>query len=256
MQHCTLLKGVMPRSKNHPVYTAIAPFYNGIMEHVDYRGWGEYLSRVLKPFVKKSGVLLELASGTGKLIKYLKVKHTLYIQSDLSFPMLAESPHKNNRLNFDMREIPLKENSIDVSICTFDALNYILNKRMMKKTFSGIYRMTAPGGLFVFDVALEANSYEYQKSGTRAIFGEDGLCEQYTEYNDRTKIHTNKFRVIDLDGNTRWETHRQRIYPVSFFAELSVQTGFEIVSAFDAFTERPLRAKSLRAQFIVRKPYA
>src|SRR4051812_7616022 len=45
-------------------YKVIAPFYDWIMAHVDYDGWGRYLARLWNKFGSEPVSILELAAGT------------------------------------------------------------------------------------------------------------------------------------------------------------------------------------------------
>ena len=239
------------------------------MRNVDYDAWSEYLVSILKPHIsltqkkdrEQSTIrVLELAAGEGSLaecmIKRLNIinKNTDYFVSDLSANMIKRCNRSFNRLCFDMRDIPIKENStFDIIIMAFDSINYLLTQKDLQKMFNEVSKIMKIDGVFTFDVSLETNSLEICHPFTSEISIKGLTYKHKSDYNSFTRIHTNTFIITDLDGNKKKEIHKQKVFYFEDYFKVIEKTDLYVSECYDFFTQKEPNIKSKRIQFIVRK---
>ena len=86
---------------------------------------------------------------------------------DLSYDMLKVAQQK-----FDTSKFPISlwqgnmisfrlRHSVDIVICLYDSINYLLNLVEWKKLFDCVYDVLCDSGLFIFDICTEKNSKKH-----------------------------------------------------------------------------------------------
>src|SRR4051794_38940064 len=109
-------------------YRTIAPFYDWIMAHVDYDGWGRYLGRLWRKYGKDPKNILELGAGTCPFARrdvFPASSNVFY--TDLSPFMLAQAHDTNAhaRVAANAMALPFKSR-FDLCLMVYDALNYLV----------------------------------------------------------------------------------------------------------------------------------
>ncbi len=103
------------------------------------------------------GDWLDMCTGTGEIAIYLSKlapPGTKIHAADFSPAMVAEAKKKPEakNINFvssDIKSLPFSDNSFDLITMSFATRNINLNKEVLIKSFSELYRVLKPGGLFV-----------------------------------------------------------------------------------------------------------
>ncbi|MEO7523675.1 MAG: methyltransferase domain-containing protein [Ferruginibacter sp.] len=140
-------------------------------------------------------VLLEIASGTGRVTRHLRKRippSAKLIASDINEDMLAVAKKKLSHLDIDWKKIdaqqlPFSDNSIDLVVCCFGYM-FVPDK---PKAFAEAYRVLKPGGVFLFTTwdKLENNAASYTSRSIAKKYLEEPLPESYnlaTSMNDET----------------------------------------------------------------------
>ena len=110
-------------------YSAIASVYDGMMEHVDYAAWADYIERIFAFHHKHVSTICELACGTGSLAIELARKGFVLHCSDLSPDMVRLATEKQIKagvlIDFSVHDMSTfsSEQPFDVVICLYDSLN-------------------------------------------------------------------------------------------------------------------------------------
>lgn len=233
-------------------YEKIFELYSYLMSKVDYKDWSEYIFNIHKYCEVKGDKVLDLGAGNGKIAHYLSAKIKDITISDKSFYMLKSAPVDFAKICCDMTKLPFKI-KYNFIYSTFDCVNYILSEDELIQFFRGINFVLDDNGVFTFDVSLEKNSlrnaYEFNRNGRYK-----GMkFEQTSTYNEKTKLHKNRFSLTSPDGSHFEEIHSQKIYDFLTYFDLIDQCGLYVSDCFDAFTFDDANPDSERAQFIVRK---
>jgi SAM-dependent methyltransferase len=111
------------------------------------------LQQLIKTYHPGAQTVLELACGTGTVLKQLAKKYEVY-GLDISSGMLKRAKAKVPKGKFslqDMRTFAF-ERTFDIIYCVFDSINHVVHFSDWKKVFSRACKHLAPGGVFIFDM--------------------------------------------------------------------------------------------------------
>lgn len=120
-----------------------------------YTRYAAFIKKMVKKYQLDNVRLLDIACGTGRLIKALQSnKAASKIEGiDNSAHMLVIARKRNREITFhnqDMTE--LRTNTMyDVITCTFDSVNYLTDLKQLKKFFTNTIDHLNNDGLLIFD---------------------------------------------------------------------------------------------------------
>ncbi len=139
------------------LYRKLAKYYDIIYSDTFERFHKNYANFVLeawRKFCTSSGrELLEVACGTGELMKMLKTLGFDVSGLDVNEEMIKIA-RKKIRARFyvaNMRDFSL-DKSFDVVVCAFTSMNYNLNRKELEKTLKNFYKHLKRGGIVIFDM--------------------------------------------------------------------------------------------------------
>lgn len=233
-------------------YSRLSLIYNDLVRHVDYHGWAVYILKLIEKFDVRTGRVLELASGTGKLFPKLGFVNGRGIMSDLSFNMLDQASSKYPKVCCDMTRIPFKT-GFDLVFSCFDSVNHLSDTDQLAVHFQEVTRVLTPGGWFFFDMVTERNSRAYLSTYSKKRKAGTLSYSQASQYDENSKIHYNKFKITESGKEPVVEENREYIYNDEEMDHILRNSGLEIVAKFDSFTFDPVEDDSYRIQYITRK---
>ncbi len=154
-------------------YERLAPVYDRFTDSYDHDGWVDRLEELARRHGLRGRRLLDVACGTGKSFVPLARRGYDVWACDLSPAMVALARHATKAVAparvivADMRQLP-ELGAFDLVTCLDDAVNYLLDDDELLAAFTGVARLLAPGGLYLFD----ANSLSTYRDGftSRATF--------------------------------------------------------------------------------------
>jgi len=239
-------------------YSSLADCYDVFMHDVDYDAWAGYLGKWLADRKR----VLDCACGTGAITVRLKSLGYDVTGLDVSADMLRVAQRKTfdqglkmTYIQQDMRKIQLHHLQ-DAVVCACDGVNYLSNKKDVKKYFDAVYQILKPGGIFLFDIS---SCYKLKHVLDGTTFGEDlidfaYLCRNlHDPQSGLTEMELTVFvRREDMYECFR-ERHIQRAYKEKELMQLLAECGFSDIAAYDAFTEDPVKEDSQRIQFVAYK---
>lgn len=147
-------------------YSKFSQVYDRIMSNVPYSEWVNFtleLYRSLNTNGCSRPRILDLGCGTGTAAYIFADYPCSVVGVDISEDMLTQASVKASSrdegkcpefLRVDIRELPFK-GSFDLAVCYCDGINHLIEPDDVRRTFAGVYRALAPGGLFVFDTNSE-----------------------------------------------------------------------------------------------------
>ncbi|MFC1717236.1 class I SAM-dependent DNA methyltransferase [Candidatus Poribacteria bacterium] len=228
-----------------PPYTSFAAAYDKMMENVDYVRWADYVDKLFAHYNLRPRRVLDMACGTGSTAILLAEKGYLMSGSDRAMEMLLSARDKAEKKGIplqlwqqDMRDLAVSQ-PYDAVLCLYDSINYITTEEEMKQVFTRVSEALGPKGVFIFDVTTE---YNIVKHFDRQTFAESNEYFSYIWRN--LYFHKEKLCKTVLtfflreDGDYRKyeEFHVQKIYSVAQIRKLLDQTGYNLLSSFDAFS--------------------
>ena len=77
--------------------------------------------------------------------------------------MIRIARERSPDIHYDVADMTTyrPEKSFDLVTCTGDALNHIPLLTDVEKIFQNVYRYTAPGGYFIFDILLKISASSF-----------------------------------------------------------------------------------------------
>ncbi len=247
-------------------YSGFAEVYDLFMDNVPYEDWSRALTKILKKYGIKDGLVLELGCGTGKMTRLLAKAGYDMIGVDSSEEMLGiarereEGQEKTDAdilyLHQDMRQFELYGTvGAVISIC--DSMNYITEEEDLLAIFKLVNNYLDPGGIFLFDLNT---IYKYKE-----VLGETTICENREEgsfiwdnyYDEEEQINEYDLTLFIKEEDGRYrkyeETHFQRGYDLETIKDLIEQAGLEWVACYEAFAEEVPKEDCERIYVIARE---
>lgn len=221
-------------------YTELPEFYDFLGSHPDYDGYAEaILDSYSRIGAKESGLVLDLACGTGKLTAALLQKGADVIGTDLSPEMLNIARENCAKKGFfplllmqDMRKLDLY-GTVDVAVCATNSLNYLESGEDLMKVFALVHNFLTPSGLFFFDV----NSlYKFEKlygDNAYVFEGNGGYCVWQNDYKKSRKECEMLLTIFKKEKNglysRREEEQKQKYFSPDFIKKTLKKAGFELI---------------------------
>lgn len=233
-------------------YKKISLIYNDLVRHVDYTGWARYILKLIKLYKIRTGRVLELASGTGRLFPHLKIAPANSILTDISYNMLDQASSKYPKVCCNMTGLPFKGN-FDLIISCFDSVNHLSDMTRLAANFNEVSRVLDAGGYFLFDIVTEENSKAYLSSYSKTRSSGNLKYSQASAYDESTRTHFNKFMITEAGNPATSEENREYIYTEEEIEMILFSSGLEVVAKYDSFNFDPVTEKSFRIQYITRK---
>ncbi len=133
-------------------YDIYSLFYDQAM--TDYQWCENFLHRMIDTRVKASPAVLELGTGTGRILELIKDDFSYSAGLDISEPMLKHARQRlpdSHLYKQDMRDFEISKR-FDLILCLFDSINHLETFEGWEKTFRQVEKHLAPEGIYIFDM--------------------------------------------------------------------------------------------------------
>ncbi len=214
-------------------YTALAPYYDRLMDDVNYQSWIKYVKQICALFHKKPQSILDLGCGTGSPMLYLLKEGYNVIGIDASLDMLKVA---KNKLNIYKPILLLSEfqnffikTKVDLTLSLFDSLNNLVGEDELLRTFSNVAKCLTEGGIFMFDMNT---IYGLSLMNASSTFTKEsnGIYSIWKSQFDKPKSLTTLRITLFVSNNGQYkridETHVERGYSFSKIRQLLKRNGF------------------------------
>lgn len=215
-------------------YGFFADRYDRYMAHVDYDKWYTLLSGWLNTYGNKNGKrVLELACGTAAIAsRFVQAGYDVYA-CDLSPQMLENADKRELKPKLYQASLtsPIPYNDLDLVICVFDSINYLLHDQELLTCFKQVSQALSETGLFIFDISTLLNSMENFSEVCSVSREQDSLIvhEAYYEPGKRRQIsRLELFKECGAGYSHQSELHTQRVYLAKDLQELISQSGLRL----------------------------
>ncbi len=175
---------------------------------------------------------MDLGCGTGILCEILHKNGILASGMDFSSGMIAIARESCPSVPYEVADMITfcPNTEFDLVTCTGDALNHIQALSDVERIFQNVYRYTAPGGYFIFDI-LNQNEVS-----TSEPFEMD-FSETIRVWFQMTQPEANqvnlKIRVFDHGQLAFEENIRETIHDPAAICRLLEQAGFTVRKCAD-----------------------
>ena len=257
-------------------FTALAPHYDELMQVVPYPAWAEYIQLLFGIAEAKPHSILDCACGTGNVSFALASLGYEVTGVDISAGMIEAAQTKvqsitidSTRLNArrgstpstprfiqgDLSDFDLNE-KFDAATCLYDSFNYILEPEILQAAFGRIASHMRSGGIFIFDLntpwAFEANLFTQRNFDPKKNLH----YEWHSRFNPLTRICEVTMQFTRRNSNDTQqfsEVHRERAYEREEVNEMLMQSGWNLLKTYDAYTLNQPHDRSERWYFLARR---
>ena len=230
-------------------YDAIAHVYDKLNEQIDYKRWADFIEAAFERFLHtRPEIVLDLACGTGTMTRELASRGYDMIGVDGSADMLSEAYMKGADgilyLKQDMREFELY-GTVGATVCCLDSINYLLDEKDVKTTFSLVHNYLDPDGLFLFDVnspykfenIYADNAYILEDEMTDANTGDKysvycGWQNYYDKESGICDFYLTLFEELDGKYMRSDEQQKERCYTLETLKSILTDCGFEFLGVY------------------------
>lgn len=231
-------------------FDGLAQYYDEIMEHVDYGRW-EFIAAALSELLPRHFRHVDVACGTGLLVRRLRERGWRSIGIDFSPAMVQASRRESSRNLFavaDMRALPLARNAHCIT-CLFDSVNFLLDLDQVRRALREFHEALVDGGWLYFDIVTERMIIEHF-AGRR-----------WTEYNGQFETawqsdydHSGNITDTIIRVNTGPACIlRERVYDTAEIEQAVTDAGFWLLTVADAESWKAPRRRSTRVDFVAMK---
>ncbi len=224
-------------------YQALAKYYDAFTDDVPYEAWLQFFEKIFYKEGLQPKTVLDLACGTGSMLRVLDQKGYDTIGVDGSVEMLMMAREKTYRtmplfLHQTMENLDLF-GTVDACLCCLDSVNYITSYETLKRVFRKVELFLEPGGIFIFDVNTEGKfrriDGECYVRETEEVF-----CVWQTELQDRLCFYDfDLFIKEEKHWRRQCETHRERMYSIEELNKALEDAGFIGIQIYPELSMEP-----------------
>jgi len=232
-------------------YQTFARFYDAVQG--DRAEHAAYLRGLIEKHQPQSRTVLELACGTGSILKQLQPRYDV-TGIDLSEPMLAVAAEKLpgvRLIHGDMTRVALGE-SFDVVLCSYDSINHLLDFGHWEAVFDRAREHVGEEGLFIFDINTEIRLAALAAQPASPHWFGDGDLLLLDVRDAGHGVVIWDIRIFERVEGSTYRLHDEGIAEVSFPAEqvtASLRNRFSRIRVYDERRTRPT-SRSERLHFV------
>ncbi len=243
-------------------YVDFASVYDRLTENADYDGIAAAIIGLLKERGIESGLVLDVACGTGQLLTRLIRGGYDLIGVDGSVEMLGKAQEKliaaGQKALLLCQEMTALDlyGTVRAALCTLDSLNHLPDTKSLKRTFERLKLFVEPDGVLIFDVNTPYKHKKILADNTFVYDYDDLFCVWQNSTDDalKTEITLDVF-VQEKKGCFKrfTEEFSERAFSDDELFLALEQSSFEILGLFDGYTGRPLCGTSQRAVYFAKR---
>lgn len=236
-------------------YGDLAFIYDALMYDIPYEDWAKFIFKNLN----NANNIVELGCGTGNMTKFLAKKYDV-TALDISEEMLDSARQKLLKegisaqlIQGDMCNFSLHK-KVDGAVCVCDGINYLITPEKVKQAFLSVYNNLKAGGGFIFDIS---SRFKLMSMGDQ-LYSEDNDDATYIWRNkvENDLINMDITFFVPKDDETYFrfdEQHTQRIHGIEEIIQWLKESGFNIISITENYTDSNIQEDTLRVTFCAEK---
>jgi ubiquinone/menaquinone biosynthesis C-methylase UbiE len=242
------------------IYKDIAPYYDRLMDDVDYKAWIAYIKNIctLKKCEPKS--VLDLGCGTGMPALLLLNDGCSVIGIDGSPEMLGIAQKRLAQYDPPLIQSSFEgfyiNQKVDLALSLFDSLNNLIDEGSLQRAFDRVAQCVRKRGLFLFDMNTiyglrhmdERDMYTKESRGVYSIWK--------SRFDRRRSLITLSVTLFASENGLYRrieETHLERGYPLSTLKQLLLQSGFGKITFYEHLTFRSAGPRTNRVMVVATK---
>ena len=206
-------------------------------------GWNYYpevFGQQLLVWLRRRGLApktcLDLGCGTGILCEILHGSGIAASGMDFSAGMIDIARQGSPDISYEVADMITycPDRQFDLVTCTGDALNHIGAFEDIRRIFRNVYRYTAPGGYFIFDIL---NEHEVSTTEPFEMDFTETVRVWFQMTRPAEKEVNLKVRVFERGQLQFEENIRETVHDPQVICDLLRQCGFVVESCADRLLE-------------------
>lgn len=242
-------------------YNAFASVYDVLTQNVNYAQRAEDICSLFCRYGKKSGILLDVACGTGSFSEAFARRGYDVIGIDASEEMLMEAQRKMYEkglpilyLQQDMRSLDLY-GTVDCATCLLDGVNHLPTVTDVEQALFSIGFFMEKDGIFIFDVNTTYKQEKILADNTFVYDLDEVYCvwqNQFVPEDSRTDMRLDLF--FPENGCYRRETEEfsEWYYSDAVLTKALQKANFELLERLPERAETTPEGE-MRLYYVCRK---
>jgi SAM-dependent methyltransferase len=158
----------------------------------------------------------------------------------------------------DARHLPFKK-QYDCILFLYDGINYFDSIDNYEKFFHQAAQCLKPGGLLLFDITTEYNSFQHFYDYLDFDEFSDCSVVRHSYYDEITTTQHNNFTIFTIDKKNPnlykkyIEKHEQKVLPPQLIEETIPNSLYKILGIWDEFKMHRYTSRSERVHFLLQK---
>lgn len=244
-------------------FTDISPYYDLLMQDVDYQEWTDYIIHLIdRAGISKGSPLLDIACGTGSsAILFAKAGYKVS-GMDLSDRMLraarAKVKEAGLKIKFwrgDIRDFITPKKFLAIT-CLFDSMNYLLKEEDFLNTCRCAHNALSQSGTFIFDVNTTFALTKYWDQRLEVKEAENVISiwrNSYDFVSHYANLSLTLFIPLGKGYKRIDEFHQEKAFPLEDVESMLKKAGFGKIETFRHLTLEPIQPNTIRATIIAYK---
>ena len=243
-------------------YESFAAFYDELTGNVDYEARGAYLHGLLCREGKSSGILLDLACGTGTLCEYFAARGYEVIGIDASEEMLSEALEKKMDSQSSVLYLCQRMQdrdlcgTVDLVLCSLDSLNHITDADELARVFERISLFLNEDARVIFDVNTVYKHEQVLANNTFVYDLDDVYCvwQNQLRENHTVDLSLDLFAYDEENDcyDRTQEFFSERAYSAEELRGMIEAAGFEILARYAENSLQPPAADTQRVVYLLK----
>lgn len=241
-------------------YSSFASVYDDLTLNVDYKRRADYISDILNDYGIDSGLLLDLACGTGSLAVEFAKKGFDVIAADSSADMLAQAQDKAFSEGVNIMFLCQKMQETDLYgtvraiVCSLDSVNHLENIGEFQKTLTVLKNFIDDDGIMIFDVntlykhreILGNNTFVYDEKNVYCVWQNRLLPDGVT-----VNINLDFFVKKGEDYERFNENFKETAFPDEEITSAVFDAGFKVINRYADLSRNEPEEKTERVYYVI-----
>lgn len=243
-------------------YSCFARYYDALMKDAEYDKRARYIQKILLNENISSGLVVDLACGTGSIALELAGMGYDLIGVDRSPEMLDQARNKfdaaaKNALFIcqDMSKLDLY-GTVDAVVCCLDSINHLTKGQTVAETFNAVSLFLNPGGLFIFDVNTP---YKFEAVLADNVFTYDYgdlCCIWQNSYHKKSGLCRFDLTFFKQQGHLYQrfdESFYEKSYTDRTLRRYLKESGLSLMHVFEELSFEQPQEKTQRTVYVAQK---
>jgi 2-polyprenyl-3-methyl-5-hydroxy-6-metoxy-1,4-benzoquinol methylase len=245
------------------IFSKYADYYDLLYKNKSYKRETNYIEKIINKYAGKKLKILELGCGSGGHALELKKKGHAITALDTSKKMIeiANKKNLNNDITFIQKDLKkfISKKKFDVIILLFHVVNFLTQKKELKKLSTNSYKNLKKNGIIIFDfINLNGVIADKPKKKIKVIKHKELTITRKTKpfFIKKKKLFNVEFEMIINNRNKLidkfFETHKLRLHSLDEIIKI-FESKFSAINVFKWMKFTKISKKDWFGLYILKK---